>query len=73
MPVTLTLDSGHRVKAIVDDLSKSGFRLRSRALLHLGQTFDMHLPRDTVACELRWSEGVAAGGIFIGNLNAPAW
>lgn len=73
MPVELELGSNCTAKAIIDDLSKDGFRLRSRALLHPGQIFKMHLQRETVTCELRWTDGFEAGGVFRGDAKAPTW
>lgn len=73
MRVSLKIDSGHTALAIVDDLSKDGFRMRSRALFHPGQRFRMHMPRDTADCEIRWADGLEAGGVFLQRAPAPKW
>jgi hypothetical protein len=73
MPVDLELSPNSLVRAIIDDLSRDGFRLRSRAILHEGQSLKMHLPRATVTCELRWVDGLQAGGVFIEAPDAPSW
>ncbi|MGZ2411822.1 PilZ domain-containing protein [Sphingomonas sp. F9_3S_D5_B_2] len=73
MPVTLELSADRTAKAIIDDLSKDGFRLRSRAALQPGQKLKMHTPRETLACELRWVNGFTAGGVFAENSDPPRW
>jgi hypothetical protein len=73
MTVCLDLQTGERVKAIVEDLSKSGFRLRSSALLHPAQKLRMKLPKETLACEVRWVDGLEAGGVFTESLEVPSW
>jgi hypothetical protein len=65
MRVVLELAPGSEVKAIIDDLSNSGFRLRSRSILHVGQAVRMQLPRETIDCGLRWVDGLEAGGVFL--------
>lgn len=73
MGIVLELAPGSEVKAIVDNLSKTGFGLRSRAILHVGQGVEMHLPRETVACELRWVDGPKAGGVFLQRAQVASW
>lgn len=73
MAVSLELSEDRIVKALLDDLSKDGFRLRSGALLHPGQRLRMHLPRETVSCELKWVDGLEAGGVFSDAPTVPAW
>ena len=73
MRVNLELGPDTIIKAVIGDLSKDGFRLRSGAVLHVGQKVTMHLPRETVACELRWVNGMQAGGVFADAPAAPAW
>ncbi len=73
MPVFLELAPDIKIKAIIDDLSKDGFRLRSRAVLHVGQSVTLHLPREAVACELCWVDGLEAGGVFREAAEAPRW
>jgi hypothetical protein len=73
MGVNLELGPDRIVKAVIDDLSKDGFRLRCRAILYPGQNLKMHLPRETLVCELLWVAGLQAGGIFAETSAAPAW
>ena len=73
MPVVLESDSGLPIEALVADLSKSGFRLTSDAVLHVGQVLTMRLPRENVPCRICWVDGFEAGGIFHGRANLPAW
>ena len=73
LKVMLELTAGNLVKAIVDDVSKDGFRLRTRAILHPGQTVFMHLQRERLTCEVRWVSRPEAGGVFIGAAAAPSW
>jgi hypothetical protein len=73
MAVQLELGPHRMVKAILDDLSQDGFRLRSGALLHPGQILKIHLPRETAICELRWVDGLQAGGVFTEASNAATW
>ena len=73
MPVVLELAPARRVKGLICDLSKEGFRLRSGALLYAGQAVSMHLPRQTVVCQVRWVDGIEAGGIFAEKVELPEW
>jgi hypothetical protein len=73
MGVGLELREGSIVKAVIDNLSKDGFGLRSGAVLHSGQRLTMHLPRATLACEIRWIDGLQAGGVFAEASAAPSW
>lgn len=73
MTVMLELGPHCTVKAIIDDLSKDGFRLRSRAILHPGQLLKMQLHRETVACQLRWTDGFEAGGVFCEHAEVREW
>lgn len=73
LPVMLEVRPDCRMKAIVEDLSKDGFRLRSRALLHVGQVVSLHMPRGTVVCELRWVDGFTAGGVFLDKSTLAVW
>jgi hypothetical protein len=62
----LTEDDGFTLDVVVVDVSKDGFRLRSVAELDLGSK--VSLQRKNVApvrCEIRWSCGHEAGGIFL--------
>lgn len=73
MSITLELSKDCAVKAIIEDLSSDGFRLRSRALLHPGQRVRMRLPRDTLDCKLLWVDGIVAGGVFEKSPELPIW
>ena len=73
LPVMLEVRPDCRVKAIIEDLSKDGFRLRSRALLHVGQVVTLHMPRETLECELRWADGFNAGGVFLNKSTLAVW
>lgn len=73
MSTVLEIQPDFRVKAIIADLSKDGFRLRSRALLHVGQIVKLHMPREMVPCELRWVDGFNAGGVFLEKSNLADW
>jgi hypothetical protein len=71
--VGLEFGPGSIVKAVIGNLSKDGFHLRTGAALHPGQSLTMHLPRETVACEIRWVDGRHAGGLFAEASAAPSW
>lgn len=73
MFVTLELSAEVTSQAIVNDLSKGGFSISSANVLHPGQTFRMRLPRETVACKLKWADGFTAGGVFVEPTRVPAW
>jgi hypothetical protein len=73
MPVELELTPGSKIAAEINDLSKDGFRLRSSAVLHAGQALTMHLPRDTARCEVRWVDGLDAGGVFHEPARISEW
>ena len=73
MPVVLETQSGSTIDALVADLSKSGFRLTSSAMLHVGQVLTMRLPREDVLCRICWVDGLQAGGIFHGRSKLPTW
>ena len=73
MAVMLELAPGCTVKAKVDDVSKDGFRLRSRVLLHEAQKIRIRMPREVIRCEVRWVDGFAAGGVFDEPPRACSW
>lgn len=73
MPVTLELAPNCTIKAIIDDLSACGFRLRSRVILHVGQQVIMRMPRGKMPCRLRWVDGHRAGGEFIDEAREATW
>ncbi|MGN6156338.1 MAG: PilZ domain-containing protein [Sphingomicrobium sp.] len=62
----LTESDGFTVDVMIVDVSKDGFRLRSVTELELGSRVSLQM--DNVApvrCEIRWSCGHEAGGIFL--------
>lgn len=73
LPVVLEIGLDSKAKAVIEDLSQDGFRLRSEVPLHAGQALKMHLPREIVECELRWVDGFTAGGIFHRRANPAQW
>jgi hypothetical protein len=73
MPVLVETAGGCNVSANICDLSRDGFGLTSESLFHAGQSIIMHLPRETVTCELRWVDGHRAGGIFREHAQLPQW
>lgn len=73
LSVVLEVRPDFKVKAIIENLSKDGFRLRSRAILHVGQVVDLHMPRESVSGELRWVDGFNAGGVFRDEPTLANW
>ena len=73
LEVVLELSPAKLARAIVDDISKDGFRLRTRAVLRPGQRVFLHMRRDRVACEVRWVSRPEAGGVFIDAAAPPSW
>jgi hypothetical protein len=61
------------VKALNEDISKEGFRLRSRAVLHVGQLITLTMPSETIAAEVRWVDGFEAGGVFLEKCDLAVW
>jgi hypothetical protein len=64
MNVVVEFETGATIKAVIQDLSTGGFRLRSRTLFYVAQRVKLHLPREIVEGELRWVDGFEAGGVF---------
>lgn len=62
-----------KVKALIENLSKDGVRLKSRVMLHAGQVVELEMPRETIACQVRWVDGFEAGGILVGESSLPDW
>jgi len=62
----LTEPDGFMVDVVIVDVSKDGFRLRSVAELELGSTVSLRMKNVApVRCEIRWSCGHEAGGVFL--------
>jgi hypothetical protein len=62
----LTEADGFTVDVTVVDVSKDGFRLRSVTELELGSKVSLQMENVTpVRCEIRWSCGHEAGGVFL--------
>lgn len=62
----LTEDDGYTVDVVILDVSKDGFRLRSVTEFELGSTVRLQMKNVApVRCEIRWSCGHEAGGVFL--------
>lgn len=62
----LTEGDGFTVDVLIVDVSKDGFRLRSVTELELGSSVLLQMENVApVRCEIRWSCGHEAGGIFL--------
>lgn len=64
MSVVLELAPGRSINAKIDNVSLEGCRIHSDALLHVGQKIRVRMPREIVSCEVRWADGLTAGGAF---------
>lgn len=73
IPVLLEVAPNCTVKARIANVSQGGFRLAADAVLQVGQTMKMHLPRESVSCELCWADGLEAGGIFHDRAELRTW
>lgn len=73
LPVLMTVRPDLKVKAVIEDLSKDGVRLRSRVILHEGQVVSLEMPREIIACEIRWVLGFNAGGILLTEQPVAEW
>ena len=63
---TLTESDGFTVDVTVVDVTKDDFRLRSVTELELGSKVLLQMDNvSPVRCEIRWSCGHEAGGIFL--------
>jgi hypothetical protein len=65
LPVTFSLSANSVAKGRVIDLSPNGFRIRTSVVLYPGQRIRMQLPNAEASCELRWTTGFEAGGMFL--------
>jgi hypothetical protein len=62
----LTESDGFTVDVTIVDVTKDDFRLRSITELELGSKVILQMDNATpVRCEIRWSCGHEAGGIFL--------
>lgn len=62
----LTENDGFTVDVTIVDVTKDDFRLRSITELELGSKVLLQMDNATpVRCEIRWSCGHEAGGIFL--------
>jgi hypothetical protein len=62
----LTEDDGFTVDVTIVDVSRDGFRLRSITELEIGSRVLLQMENVApVRCEIRWSCGHEAGGVFL--------
>jgi hypothetical protein len=62
----VTESDGCTLDVTIVDVSQHGFRLRSVAELEIGSTVVLQMPESRpVRCEIRWSCGHEAGGVFV--------
>ena len=62
----LTEDDGSAVDDVIVDVSKDSFRLRSVTELEIGSNVILQMENVApVRCQIRWSCGHEAGGIFL--------
>jgi hypothetical protein len=73
LPVVVAVRPDFKIKAVIEDLSKDGVRLKSRVVLHVGQVVSLEMPRETIACEIRWVSGFEAGGVLLDDNALPDW
>ena len=73
LPVVVAVRPDFKIKAVIDNLSKDGVRLKSRVVFHQGQVVSLELPRETIACEIRWVDGFDAGGVLLDDYALPDW
>lgn len=65
-PGVVTESDGCTLDVVIVDVSQHGFRLRSVAELEIGSTVLLQMREARpVRCEIRWSCGHEAGGIFL--------
>lgn len=73
LPIIMSVRPDFEIKALIEDLSKDGVRLNSRVMLHEGQVVWLKMPRETIACEIRWVNGFEAGGVLVGESVLTDW
>jgi hypothetical protein len=64
-PATVINSDGAAVKAIILDVSGSGFRLEVSENLRIGEFVTLRVDRDDVPAQIRWILGNEAGGAFL--------
>lgn len=65
LSIIMAVRPDFKVKAVIENLSKDGVRIKSRVLLYAGQVIELEMPRETFACQVRWVSGFEAGGILV--------
>ena len=62
----IELPDGRTIGVRVSDVSASGFRMETPEELGIGQKIMLLMRRyDPVAAEIRWSDGLEAGAVFM--------
>ena len=62
----LTEHDGCQVDVVIVDVSRSGFRLHSRAELVPGDEVSLHMGKcEPVRAKIQWTRGYEAGGTFL--------
>ena len=64
MQASVQLTSERSVNARLVDLSRAGFRLISEEPLQTGQLVELSNRKDASLGEIRWVDGLEAGGLF---------
>lgn len=65
----VTESDGCTVDVVIVDVSQTGFRLRSVAELEIGSTISLQMQKvPAVRCEIRWTCGHEAGGVFLDSI-----
>ena len=66
----IELPDGRSIGVRISDVSASGFRMETPEPLAVGLRVKLIMRRyDPVAAEIRWSEGLAAGAVFLGAVD----
>jgi hypothetical protein len=64
MPAPIQVAAERTVEARIADLSLNGFRVVSDEPLQVGQSIKLHGRKDRGQGEIRWVDGLEAGGVF---------
>lgn len=64
MRASLQLTAERSIVVRIVNLSRAGFRLVSEEPLHTGQLVELSSRKDASIGEIRWVEGLEAGGLF---------
>lgn len=64
MPASVQVATDRSVTARIIDLSLNGFRLTSQEPLEVGQLVELASFKDAVQGQIRWVDGLDAGGVF---------